>query len=222
MARPRGFDEHDVLEAASTAFWSKGYEATSTRDLVRSTGLTQPSLYNAFGDKRGLYLRALEHYLENTLRERIRRLEQTASPAQRITLFFHEVVERAIADPEKRGCMLVNSTLEISSDDEAFREIVATELAEVRAFFHRSMVAALQSGETTAVVPVEDAASHLLAMLMGVRVLARVTSQYPLFCEAVSSTLALLRLPALPPLAGLPIQSAQATQSIQAAQDGHV
>lgn len=64
MARPRGFDEQEVLEAASATFWLKGYEATSTRDLVKSTGLTQPSLYNAFGDKRGLYLRALEHYLD--------------------------------------------------------------------------------------------------------------------------------------------------------------
>lgn len=199
MARPRGFDEHAVLEAASAAFWSKGYEATSTRDLVKSTGLTQPSLYNAFGDKRGLYLRALEHYLEHILRERIQRLEKTVSPAQAITLFFHEVIERAIADPDKRGCMLVNSALETSSDDEAFRETVATEIGEVRAFFHRSLVAAQSSGAIAAVVPLDDAASHLLATLIGIRVLARVTPQYVLLYGAVSPALKLLGLPPLPP-----------------------
>lgn len=198
MGRPRGFDEHEVLEAASAAFWSKGYEATSTRDLVKSTGLTQPSLYNAFGDKRALYLCALEHYLEHTLRERIDRLEKTVSPAQGITLFFHEVVERAIADPAMRGCMLVNSALETSSDDEAFRGIVATELAEIRAFFYRGLVAAQQSGEIAAVVPMDEAASHLLATLIGIRVLARVTPQYALLGGAVSPALALLGLPALP------------------------
>jgi TetR/AcrR family transcriptional repressor of nem operon len=198
MARPRGFDENQVLEAASSAFWSKGYEATSTRDLVKSTGLTQPSLYNAFGDKRGLYLRALEHYLEHILRERINRLEGTVTPAQCITLFFHEIIERAIGDPDKRGCMLVNSALETSSEDEPFRETVAMELAEVRAFFYRNLVGALDRGEITAVVPAEDAASHLLATLIGIRILARVTPQYALLAGAVSPALALLGLPALP------------------------
>jgi TetR/AcrR family transcriptional repressor of nem operon len=213
MARPRGFDEHAVLEAASAAFWSKGYEATSTRDLVKSTGLTQPSLYNAFGDKRALYLRALEHYLEHTLRERIERLERTVSPAQGITLFFHEVIERAIADPDKRGCMLVNSALETSSDDEAFRDMVAAEMAQIRDFFHRALVAAQHSGEIATAIPADDAASHLLATLIGIRVLARVTPQYVLLYGAVSPALTLLGLPALPP---------PSAPSVLPAQDGPV
>ncbi|MFM0056319.1 TetR/AcrR family transcriptional regulator [Paraburkholderia phytofirmans] len=198
MARPRQFDEHEVLEAASAAFWTKGYEATSTRDLVKSTGLTQPSLYNAFGDKRTLYLRALEHYLEHTLRERIRRLERTVSPALGITMFFHEVIERTLADPAQRGCMLVNSALETTSEDETFREIVATEFAEMRAFFYRRMIAASESGEITPVVSADDAATHLLATLIGVRVLARVNPQQTLLVGAIAPVLLLLGLPALP------------------------
>ena len=54
MARPRTFDEAKILTAAVDAFWVRGYEGTSTRDLVQCTGLNQPSLYNAFGDKRSL------------------------------------------------------------------------------------------------------------------------------------------------------------------------
>lgn len=198
MARPRGFNEHEVLEAASAAFWTKGYEATSTRDLVKSTGLTQPSLYNAFGDKRALYLRALEHYLDHTLRERISRLERSVSPAQAITLFFHEILERTLADPAQRGCMLVNSALETTSDDEAFREIVATEFAEIRGFFQRCMAAASASGEIPAVVSTDAAATHLLATLIGVRVLARVDPQQALLVGAIAPVLLLLGLPALP------------------------
>jgi TetR/AcrR family transcriptional regulator, transcriptional repressor for nem operon len=198
MARPRGFNEHEVLEAASAAFWTKGYEATSTRDLVKSTGLTQPSLYNAFGDKRALYLRALEHYLDHTLRERISRLERSVSPAQAITLFFHEILERTLADPAQRGCMLVNSALETTSDDEAFREIVATEFAEIRGFFQRCMAAASASGEIPAVVSTDNAATHLLATLIGVRVLARVDPQQALLVGAIAPVLLLLDLPALP------------------------
>ncbi|TDY20586.1 TetR family transcriptional regulator [Paraburkholderia sp. BL6665CI2N2] len=198
MARPRQFDEHEVLEAASAAFWTKGYEATSTRDLVKSTGLTQPSLYNAFGDKRTLYLRALEHYLEHTLRERIRRLERTVSPALAVTMFFHEILERTLADPAQRGCMLVNSALETTSEDEAFREIVAMEFAEMRGFFYRRMLAASESGEITTVVSADDAATHLLTTLIGVRVLARVDPQQTLLVGAIAPVLLLLGLPALP------------------------
>lgn len=52
MARSRAFDEEQVLEAALDALWARGYEGTSTCDVVKVTGLTQTRLYNAFGDRR--------------------------------------------------------------------------------------------------------------------------------------------------------------------------
>ncbi|MBW9107183.1 TetR/AcrR family transcriptional regulator [Paraburkholderia phenoliruptrix] len=198
MARPRGFDEEEVLEAASATFWLKGYEATSTRDLVKCTGLTQPSLYNAFGDKRGLYLRALEHYLDRSLRERIRRLESTMPPAQAITGFFEETIERSVSDPHKRGCMLVNSALEMTPDDEAFRKLVATEVAEIREFFYRCLTAAQKNGTLPQTIRADDAAAHLLATVLGMRVLARVDPQRDVLSSAVASALVLFGLPALP------------------------
>ncbi|MFM0695409.1 TetR/AcrR family transcriptional regulator [Paraburkholderia graminis] len=198
MARPRGFDEQEVLEAASATFWLKGYEATSTRDLVKCTGLTQPSLYNAFGDKRGLYLRALEHYLDHSLRERIKRFESTMPPAEAITGFFEETIERSVSDPHKRGCMLVNSALEISSEDEAFRQLVATEIAEIREFFYRCLAAAQKSGAIAKTVSADETATHLLATVLGMRVLARVDPQRAVLTSAVAGALKLLGLPALP------------------------
>ncbi|MGF6773712.1 TetR/AcrR family transcriptional repressor of nem operon [Paraburkholderia sp. GAS199] len=197
MARPRGFDENEVLEAASAAFWSKGYEATSTRDLVQSTGLSQPSLYNAFGDKRGLYLRAMEHYLDHSVRERISRLESTLSPEQGVTMFFHEIIDRSIADPQKRGCMLVNSALEISSDDEAFRQTVATELTVIREFFLRG-VSAVLGRKKSATVSADEAATNLLAVLIGIRVLVRVLPERAVLVAAIAPALQLLGLPPLP------------------------
>ena len=66
MARPREFNEDAALDAAMHCFWAKGYQATSVRDLEAETGLTTPSLYNAFGDKRALFRRALERYAEHS------------------------------------------------------------------------------------------------------------------------------------------------------------
>ena len=84
MARPREFDEGTALEAAMACFWRRGYEATSMRDLVRSMGISGPSLYNAFGDKRALFRAALERYLDQLPRARIKRLEASLPPKQAI------------------------------------------------------------------------------------------------------------------------------------------
>lgn len=70
MARPRQFDETDVLDRAIQCFWSRGYESMPVRDLAGEMGITGASLYNTFGDKRSLYLSALDHYLKNSVSTR--------------------------------------------------------------------------------------------------------------------------------------------------------
>jgi TetR/AcrR family transcriptional regulator, transcriptional repressor for nem operon len=81
MARPREFDEGTVLDAAVLCFWKQGYEATSVRDLVAQTGITAASLYNAFGDKRALYQKALDHYVDPIRLERPGRYHMKLSDA---------------------------------------------------------------------------------------------------------------------------------------------
>jgi TetR/AcrR family transcriptional repressor of nem operon len=77
-------------------------------------GIGSASLYNAFGDKRTLYRCSLNRYLEQTFRERIRRLERSLPPREAIMALLRETVERSLTDKRQRGCMLVNSTLETS------------------------------------------------------------------------------------------------------------
>ena len=83
LARPREFDEGAVLEAAMQRFWQTGYSATSTRDLGAVMGLAPASLYNAFGDKRTLFARCLDHYLDANMRARIERFERRCRLAPR-------------------------------------------------------------------------------------------------------------------------------------------
>ncbi|HTR09469.1 MAG TPA: TetR/AcrR family transcriptional regulator [Paraburkholderia sp.] len=194
MGRPREFDESQVLDAACAAFWTHGYEATSTRDLVKATGLTQPSLYNAFGDKRALFLRVLDHYLRNTLRERMERLEATASPGTAITAFFGEIVQRSLDDTYPRGCLMVNSALEATPEDEELRAALTAEFTQIRDFFLRCLEAGQRSGEIPRVVSASAAAQHLLAVLLGVRVIARVHPERDWLVDSVSPALTLLGL----------------------------
>lgn len=194
MGRPREFDEQKVLEAAGDAFWARGYEATSTRELTECTGLTQSSIYAAFGDKRGLFLRSLKHYLENGLRERILRLEASMSPGQAISAYFSEIVERSLADPQHRGCMLVNTALEATPDDPDLQRFVADETLVIEHFFRRCIAAGQKTGEITTDGSAEDHARHLLAVLLGLRVLARIRPEPKLLAAIVRPALAALGL----------------------------
>lgn len=193
MARPREFDETAALDAAMQCFWARGYEATSVRDLASDMGITSASLYNAFGDKRSLYRRALDHYLDQSVRERIARLEGSLSPREAIAAFLQEVIGRSLSDPQCLGCMLVNSALELAAHDADFRRVVADELAQIEAFFRRCVQAAQRTGEITSAQDARDLARLLLSVLLGIRVLARTRPQRALLEGVVGPVLSMLQ-----------------------------
>lgn len=196
MARPREFDETAVLDAAVQCFWARGFEATSVRDLAEGMGMTSASLYNAFGDKRTLYRRALNHYLDQTVRARVARLETAMPPREAIAQFFDEVIKRSLCDRQRRGCMLVNTALEVAPHDAEFRSIVAEELKQIEAFFYRC----IQAGQLSRVIPAdhlaEDMARLLLSVLLGIRVLARSRPQRDLLEGAIRPVFRMLNISA--------------------------
>src|SRR6266446_6269359 len=67
MARLKAFDEDRAIDSAVDCFWARGYEATSVRDLAEAMGIGGASLYNAYGDKRELFIRSLERYANRTM-----------------------------------------------------------------------------------------------------------------------------------------------------------
>jgi TetR/AcrR family transcriptional repressor of nem operon len=193
MARPREFDEGAVLNAAVLCFWKQGYEATSVRDLVAQTGITAASLYNAFGDKRALYQKALDHYVEASIADRIRRCE-ALPPYQAIAAFFEDIVKRSLNDRDRKGCMLVNAALDVAPHDPGFRKVVAEVLIGIEAFFLACVRAGQSDGTMTRSLPAETLAQNLLGVLMGVRVLARVRPERALLEGVVAPALVLLRV----------------------------
>ncbi len=192
MGRPREFNETEVLAAAIDCFWERGYEATSTRELAEKMGLTGASLYNAFGDKRSLYRRALNHYIETSFADRVRRFEGKLSPPQAISAFFSEIIQRSLTDSQRKGCMLVNSALEVAPHDPEFREIVTEVLEHIEAFFRRCVQAGQQDGTITATQSATDLGRLLLGVHIGLRVIARTRPERELLEGMVRPALALL------------------------------
>lgn len=196
MARPRSFDEDKALDAAIACFWSRGLEATSVRDLAGCMGIQGPSLYNAFGDKRALFARALERYATRTMRERIARIERECEPKTAIRTFVHEAIERSVSDPHRRGCLLVNSALEVAPHDTELRARIAAYLEEITTFFRRNIAAAQAAGTVPARLDRAVAARHLLGVLVGIRVLARTNPDRALLEGVARPALAWLDGPA--------------------------
>lgn len=195
MARPREFDEAAVLDAATDRFWRDGYEATSVRDLAARMGITGTSLYNAFGDKRSLFRRALERYVERSMRARIARLEATLPPKAAVRAFVAEIAERSLDDRARRGCLLVNSALEIAPHDREIGAEIADRLREIESFFRRAVTAAQADGSVPRDRSPEDLARLLLGVVLGIRVLARSIPNRALIEGVTRPALALLDRP---------------------------
>ena len=191
MARPRAFDETAALEAAMNCFWAQGYEQTSVRDLAEQMGITGASLYNAFGDKRSLYRLAFVHYLAQTVRDRVARLDKLP-PARAIRSFFDEIIERSVDDEQRRGCMLINAALELAPYDPEFRDLITEEMTFIEAFFLRCLKAGQQDGSIVDTRPAEELAKSLLSVLIGIRVLARTRPQREVLAGAANGVLGLL------------------------------
>jgi TetR/AcrR family transcriptional regulator, transcriptional repressor for nem operon len=173
MPRSREFDETAVLSAAMECFWEHGYEATSVRELAERMGITGASLYNAFGDKRSLYRRALDHYIGQSFGDRVNRFEGHLPPRDAIGAFFNEIIERSLSDKQRKVCMLVNSALEMAPHDPEFQRVIANVLVEMEAFFYRCLTAGQKAGTIAKSQSAEDLAKLLLSSVLGIRVLAR-------------------------------------------------
>jgi TetR/AcrR family transcriptional repressor of nem operon len=197
MARPREFDETAVLEAAMNCFWAQGFEQTSVRDLAERMGITGASLYNAFGDKRSLYRQAFVHYLAETVRARVARLEKLPA-ATAVRAFFEEIIDRSVDDKQRRGCMLVNAALELAPYDPEFQRLVTEEMVFIEAFFRRCIEAGQKDDSITDTRPADELAKLLLSVLLGIRVLARTRPQREVLEGAANGALALLGKAPLP------------------------
>jgi AcrR family transcriptional regulator len=171
MARPRSFDEATVVTGAMHAFRRTGFAAASIKELEQATGLAASSLYNSFGDKRGLFDAAFDHYLEAVLK---RRIATYADPAQGLagvrTLFL-----TLLAEPrgERHGCLITNTAVEFGAADEERQRAVARGLEILRVALRDRLARAAHAGALAPATDPAIAAVKLVALYQGVLVLVR-------------------------------------------------
>jgi TetR/AcrR family transcriptional repressor of nem operon len=175
MARPKEFDPPTALSAATGAFWRNGYEKTSLDDLMAAMHVGRQSLYDTFGDKRELYLSALEAYRDST-QAALRRLFASGQPLREcFAALLFGIANESRADQE-RGCLLLSANLERNLDDKKIATLVKTNQAQVEALFEEALRRAQQVGEIAADKDARALAKFFLASIQGMRATARASS----------------------------------------------
>ncbi|MDD5277135.1 MAG: TetR/AcrR family transcriptional regulator [Methylovulum sp.] len=170
MARPIEFDREAVLQKATGVFWQKGYSAASIKNLVEATGLQPGSLYAAFGDKRGLFLAAMDSYFEDMKRLIFSLLHTDQVAIVRIETFFNRLVNDSMADEHRKGCFLVNTLLEIPVHDQEINSRLQTMFGQVENEFRDVLKEHIASGEFDGKQSPEELARFLVAGIYGLRV----------------------------------------------------
>lgn len=173
MPRETRFDEDAALERAMRVFWAKGFEATSISDLVAAMEINKGSLYNTFGSKKELFTRAFLKYDRERRRALLTRLEGMDDPLLAIERLFDALIAESEADAERRGCLLVNTALELPNHPADVQGIVAAAMDDFERFFERIIRRGQERGQIDATLNASQAATSLLTQAVGLRVLAR-------------------------------------------------
>lgn len=172
MARPRQFDRDQALLQAIRVFCDKGYAAATTEALMAAMNLSRQSMYNAFGDKRQLYIEAMGQYQANSISDLIWRLSKDATPLESLLNTLLSFASRAEREGTA-GCMGVNAICEFGVDDPQLNEMNESAGRTLRAAFERTLKQAVDERQIPADTHIAGACDFLMSTLNGMKVSAK-------------------------------------------------
>ena len=174
--RPMEFDPDVALEKAMKAFWARGYDATSTSDLMSAMGLSKSSLYQYFGSKRQLFMQCLDRYCQQAA-ERRQEIVGDARPGKQ----FIADLFRAIISPRgknsPKGCLLVNTACEFGKSDKEFGAYIASRLEGNQQLFQLAIEQGQKDGDIPRDKDAEELSAVLVMNLCGLRVLGKLETE---------------------------------------------
>ncbi len=169
MSRPIEFDRQQVLQSAKLVFWQQGYGSTSITDLVKATGLQPGSLYAAFKNKKSLFLEVLETYSNEMITEMQALFARHDSAIGAIEAFYTNAAKEMANDESNKGCLIVNSMLELSRQDHEIKDRLNMKCDYIKDFVKNALIYAQQHKELSKDKDPEELASFLMSVLWGLK-----------------------------------------------------
>ena len=172
MARPREFDRDAAVQRAMSVFWRKGYAATSTDDLLDAMNIGRQSMYDTFGDKRQLYLEALQNYNTGSVADLVRTLGGAASPLKGLETVLLAFASKPAADAAL-GCMGVGAICEFGRSDPKVTVLTDSAGQTLLSALEHLIAEAKRAGEIGADVQMRPAAQFISSTIAGLKISAR-------------------------------------------------
>ncbi|WP_086932156.1 TetR/AcrR family transcriptional regulator [Agarilytica rhodophyticola] len=173
MPWEKSFDVETAISNAMVLFWQKGYAESSMAELLSVTGLSRGSLYNAFNGKRNLFVKSLHKYDEQERVSVLKELSEMESPLAAIRQFLDGILRRTAEDDDKKGCFLINTSLDLYAHDEETTLIVKNAIQELTSFFEIMITKGQALNEIPLSVDAASTANTMVGICAGIRVLGR-------------------------------------------------
>lgn len=189
MARTKDFDENEVLYKAINIFWYKGYNGTSMQDLVDGLGISRSSLYDTYGDKHTLFIKALESY-QDQASGKICAIANSGAPAKEtIKSLLEFITGGLISDQNHRGCFIVNAEVEVAPHDAEVNQLVCESDHQVEDAFYEVIKKGQENGEISNRQDARALARFTFNTVKGIRVTAKSTSDRAVFDDIIKLAL---------------------------------
>ncbi|MEK8126390.1 TetR/AcrR family transcriptional regulator [Paenibacillus filicis] len=147
MARNKEFDATEVLHKAMEVFGHYGYEGTSLQNLLEGLGIARQSLYDTYGTKRDLFIKAVKHYVEEKSLAVVSHLDRAESAKKAIAEIF-QIIVSALQDEERRKeCLIIHSAIDQVPHDPEIAALFERDRMLLEKAFYEALLRAREQGE---------------------------------------------------------------------------
>jgi TetR/AcrR family transcriptional regulator, transcriptional repressor for nem operon len=192
MPRPKEFNPDDAIEKAMQVFWHKGYEATSMEDLLSAMDLNRGSLYDTFGDKRQLFLKVIDRYCTTFASSKFSFLDQPGPALPILRQFINGMIEGGLADPQRRGCLISNTVMELSPHEKEIAGRLRQTLKMAEDTFFKVLTRAQQQGELQKGQDPRALARFFITMMQGAVVMIKAGAPADVVKQTAETALSIL------------------------------
>ncbi len=192
MARHKEFDRDTALQKAMNLFWEKGYEATSIQDLEKHMGIGRRSLYDTFNNKYDLFVETLGRYHLMRQGQTRANFEVLDSPSSILRAIFTDLVYEAVNDSDRKGCLYINSAVELAARDGVVASKSKTVYQGMETMFQNLLIQAQQAGEINIDMDTLSVAQTLTVTFFGIRVMAKMNPDETVLNNVVNNSLSFL------------------------------
>lgn len=173
MARTKAFNENEVLQKAMELFWKKGYTATSPADIVSALGISRSSLYSTYGDKRSLFLRSLQHYINTRTAKLIEKFRLSDDAFATLQEVFADITNPKENDMNRYGCFVVNTALEFGNHKLDITQILKSNDQTIIKALSELIERNQENGNIVNKMPAKELARYIYNNITGLRVHVR-------------------------------------------------